>query len=164
MIEVFATRIGLGGPYQGRKVVGLKYLTKEGTTAHTSLQCGYVDSALLHKRPVIEEDGERMVLIGERTRPVKDCPHCPPERGDMAWRDEAKCTDSADPRIFSNRSTVRGEFIEEYCDQCPVVRECLESGAMMDSQNVGAIWGGLYFQVNDSKRRQDIEKRRKELG
>jgi WhiB family redox-sensing transcriptional regulator len=55
------------------------------------------------------------------------------------WMKQAKCRGTYDPRFFGNVADQRAA-VEEMCDVCPVITDCLDVKALRD-ERVG-VWGG----------------------
>jgi WhiB family redox-sensing transcriptional regulator len=75
---------------------------------------------------------------------------------DDTWRDHALCRDT-DPELFFPVGTtgialVAIDHAKRVCDQCTVVRECLDF-ALETNQDSG-IWGGLSEDERRAIRRQ----------
>lgn len=74
-----------------------------------------------------------------------------------AWMKQARCT-SSDPeywwyeqidmtkeRVRFKEQVVKASIAVEYCNECPVRKECLEMGLKKENMVAGGIWGGLIF-------------------
>ena len=75
------------------------------------------------------------------------------------WHSEAACLglDGAVDFIVVNPSKGRGSnqdrLIREYCDRCPVVKECGDFALSLPRGHVYGIWGGVY--IPPTSRRPD---------
>lgn len=162
METTVATSIGLGIPHE-RKFVGLFYVA--GKTAHASNldSCIQVD---IDRTPVVEQDGEYVAIESSPDRHdqvVELCERCTPlSEMDFDWHKDAACYNTA-LDLFFDRTTA-SDAIEEYCNQCPVIRECLEAGALLDKQNATTVWGGIYFPKERGKRLEAIDEQRQALA
>lgn len=160
-----ATALGTGIP-NNRKALGRMWVSSRRGNLHTNNQCHSPRSGREGMKlvPVFEEEGEIRYILNDVEYAGKLCENCP-DYLDETWKKMAACQDTAED-FLTTKPTVRERLIEDYCNQCPVALECLEYGES-NTENYGAIWGGLYFQttfINDrSLREEQINQRRGEL-
>lgn len=165
-----ATKVGTGIPVD-RKALGLLWVPqgKKGQSRlmHMNSRCKSIRGVgrdSLRRVPAYEEEGKAYYEIENRKLRGEVCTNCP-DFGDESWKNRGLCVDTGHD-FLSDKPTERAKLIEKYCNQCPVVLECLEYGAS-DNDNCGAIWGGLYFTVNflNSTRTRDeaVNKRKGEI-
>lgn len=79
---------------------------------------------------------------------VKWCDQCPPVP-DWSWHSKAACRDTYPPvDMLTPGNWARTEaLIKDYCDRCPVVKEC-GATALDDIHNSFGIWGGVFLPSN----------------
>lgn len=119
---------------------------------HSSLTCSSPqDAQALFQVSLYEQDGQLFATHGAVTTKVKWCTLCP-EAQEWDWQEDAKCGGLApEVNFFKPDRTNRRNLIENYCNKCPVILECLEFGATGPS----GIWGGLSFKENDSVKQRE---------
>lgn len=153
---------GVGGVWKNRKYYGHGYFPpdSDAPTMHTDNVCWKLRGQRPRRLPLYEEDGNIYKYDAKRNyyRQVHPCLVCR-KQADRSWVEEGACWDNMDERFFD--SYKHEEVIEEFCNQCPVVRECFEYAALNPDQVTGSTWGGLYFARNGMGKY--IDARRKEL-
>lgn len=154
-----ASTIGLGEG-AGRKLTGLYWAMAGGKTIHRTLNCnnGKWDQAKAMKVPAYEEDGQLYYEHGDLRHQAKVCRSCDFEPAPEDWKERAACRDMFEERFFSEVKVERDAAIAELCAPCPVTLACLEYGQVRETENVGAVWGGVYFSPNRQERRKQIER------
>lgn len=164
METYLATNIGLGVESE-RKLIGLFWTMPSTKVVHHTLNCqrGNWDHSQAFKTPVYEEDGELYTENQYSNRIVRLCKSCSYETAPEDWKERAACRENFDERFFSEDKTERDAAINELCNQCPVIRDCLEYGVVRESENAGGVWGGIYFSPNRQERRKQIERQAKRL-
>lgn len=122
---------------------------------HTSLACPLVDPVHVEAVPLYEEEGELFVTYRGTAGQVTPCTRCPDL--DFSWVSDAACQGAVMP--FDNAEDG-ADFIAQYCEECPVVLECLSAGEAQYPSSAGAVWGGVFFTTSEKKRKTAIEHRR----
>lgn len=163
--QSIATKIGLGVP-SARRFVGMYYVTNNGK-AHVSQMDSCIQVEDIDRVAVVEEDGKMFAVESSPFRHdqtnIEICDKCAKlDDLDYSWYDGAACRDARSDDFFERAGARLA--IEQYCDHCPVVRECLETGALLDKQNAGTVWGGVYFSTERRDRLEAIDAKRKALA
>ena len=73
------------------------------------------------------------------------------------WRDDARCLNAPDPELFfphprgagGGDSGPQTKEAIEWCEFCPVKRQCLEFA--LDTNALG-VWGGVHFPIHPGRR------------
>lgn len=85
---------------------------------------------------------------------VAQASHLPvPPRGDLSWRDSARCG-GLDPELFFPRKSDEQKETIKFCLGCPVRLECLQYA--LDVPAAYGIWGGT-----TQEERHQLRKRRR---
>lgn len=157
-----ASSIAIGHD-SGREYVNMGYITghydgkawRLSGTVHSSLRCPWPHNPTdLNEVPVFIQDGELLVTSRGHERTVEWCDRCPVDL-DWDWQEQGTCY-NGNVDFFVEHSKHRKKIIEDYCNQCPVISECLEFGISHLEGGTG-IWGGISFTTRDSK--QEAEAR-----
>lgn len=159
---IAGTRIERGVPYN-RKHLGQYWTVPGGTFGHSTLWCKTSRKDEMVRFPYYEEDGQVYVVQDDHTFQAEVCPRCPTLPTDESWRDRAACHGTVDERFFSEEKTERAGVIADYCDQCPVALDCLDYATVADNENIGGVFGGLFFVRDTTKRRSNIADQRERL-
>ncbi len=151
------------GHDSGREYVNIGYITghydgkawRLSGTVHSSLRCRWPHNPTdLNEVPVFIEDGILTVTSQGHERQVEWCDRCPPDL-EWDWQEQGTCYNgTAD--FFVENHWERQKVIDTYCNQCPVISECLEFGATHIEDGTG-IWGGLSFTTRNSRKEAEVK-------
>ncbi len=152
-----ASSIAIGHD-SGREYVDSGYIAStksRSPVVHSSLQCpGPHDGATMRRVPVVRQDGVLTIVAQGIERTVEWCDRCPVDL-DWDWQEAGACYNSDVDFFPEDSGRVRKELIANYCDPCPVIRECLEFGVA--SSGTTGIWGGITFTTRDSKQEAEAK-------
>lgn len=110
------------------------------------------------------DDGKliiRSTLSQERdTFTVTECPNCPPPIN-WDWHKQAACYGQY-PAVDMHDRAKHKENIEQFCNQCPVVLQCLDFADV--HQQRGGIYGGTWIGEFNTHADEAIRKQRLKLS
>lgn len=127
-------------------------------TIHSSLTCSSPrDIQKMFQVSIYTQDDKLYATIGETSTEAMWCPQCPAEL-EWKWQDNAQCRGTSDIVDFFDEDYTKHEaMIEDFCNYCPVISDCLEFGGAMHPGRIAGVWGGISFITTDSVKQREVK-------
>ncbi len=126
------------------------------SNVHTSVACARLGEEMV--KVSLYYRGDQLISHHRgRDIEVEYCTFCP-DHLEWDWQEQGKCYGQG-VDMFPMTYVGRQDVIEQFCNQCPVVSECLDFAVSMRA--TAGIWGGENF--FNRERRVEVSKQRTRL-